>query len=497
MAAAVFGCVNAADGRMPAAKLPGVPMEETAEYDPVGSDVTFIMNVQETDYFGSNQCDGYKMHVRVSDDGMTYWFRDFAPGYGGDGEKVRHTWVKGTLDGDEISVKAGQLIYDMPDQDQVLYLEAVTVNHNGEVDEFLNEFRLVKEGETNRQKDNGTYLAVYEDGETVEDAGFYLFLNQYNLGPSPETYDCPPPAEAAVESWVMTFDGGGKQISIARDGQNVYASGLAGMAPTDWIKGIDSEGVLTFPSGVLLDGNDRWFVRLEGGLVTGRDVWGDPEIEMRDEITFRRDEAADSYVITPSDACILESNCSGTRYFSCISDVRLKPYAGDVPAVPADPVIAEYDTGNKMLMVNIPIEDINGNYINPEKLEYAIYLNGKPYTFKASQYSGLGEDMTFIPYYFTDNWDFYCNGTLHTVFFHGFMNTIGMKVISRYEVDGVVNYSPNCPDSAVEITDAEGMPVSVNYYDMLGREVACPDAHGLKIEVTKHSDGKYSVRKKF
>ena len=63
------------------ARLSGAFIDETAIYDPEGTDETYIMNVTENTFMGEERCNGYKMTVRRSADGSTIYFRDLTPGY--------------------------------------------------------------------------------------------------------------------------------------------------------------------------------------------------------------------------------------------------------------------------------------------------------------------------------------------------------------------------------------------------------------------------------
>ena len=60
---------------------------------------------------------------------------------------------------------------------------------------------------------------------------------------------------------------------------------------------------------------------------------------------------------------------------------------------------------------------MEGNYINPDKLTYRIYLDGELHTFSPDQYVAIYEPMTDIPSTFTDNYDIYSNGNTKTIFY--------------------------------------------------------------------------------
>ena len=116
------------------AKIAGIPMDQDPVYNPEGTEIPYIMNVTEYgDIFGQEDQDGYKMTIRMSDDGKTIWFRDLNPGYNRYSDDEEYSWIKGTVDGNDITVKTGQVLYVNEKFDQKLYFEAVTVDGSGQV----------------------------------------------------------------------------------------------------------------------------------------------------------------------------------------------------------------------------------------------------------------------------------------------------------------------------------------------------------------------------
>lgn len=114
----------------------------------------------------------------------------------------------------------------------------------------------------------------------------------------------------------------------------------------------------------------------------------------------------------------------------------------DVAATPADPEIRalsnyEAASGYGYINVTIPTVDVNDNDIREDKLYYQFYsdINGdiQPITFTTDLYTKIAEDMSLIPYTFTDNYDFADNVTYKTVFLNYNFNTmydrIGVKSI--------------------------------------------------------------------
>ena len=91
------------------------------------------------------------------------------------------------------------------------------------------------------------------------------------------------------------------------------------------------------------------------------------------------------------------------------------PVISDVAAMPANPKILkviEYDAaeGYGAVIINVPSTDADGNDIKKSKLFYQLYaeVDGEvqPITFTPEFYENLTENLSIIPYKFTDNYDF-------------------------------------------------------------------------------------------
>ena len=85
----------------------------------------------------------------------------------------------------------------------------------------------------------------------------------------------------------------------------------------------------------------------------------------------------------------------------------------DVAATPAQPEITSSSlTGfYPSVRINVPVSDEEGNPILTSKLYYRFYYEvgheQYPITLSPSEYTELEEEMTEIPYLFSDNWDIY------------------------------------------------------------------------------------------
>lgn len=144
-----------------------------------------------------------------------------------------------------------------------------------------------------------------------------------------------------------------------------------------------------------------------------------------------------------------DDNITGEDYVESYEALTLTPYvqkAGN-PATPEYFYLTStpnYDnTYNEIkLAFYVKNADADGNYLNPEKMYYNIYVNGstEPFKFKksASQYNDMHEEeMTNIPFNYKDkrNYDFKVIDNLRILHFYDSSIT-SLKVVMVYEADG-------------------------------------------------------------
>lgn len=479
------------------AYLPGVPIEDKPVYNPEGTDEAYIMNVTENDMlYGTVHQIGYKMNVRKSADGTTIWFRDLTPGFNpGDTEWA---WVKGTVEGNEITIKAGQIVYYNEMASSTLYLEVVTLDEYSSVDKFEDEIKFTIDGDVISQVDNSRYIGVYRDGETMDDAGFFLFMNEFAIQPFGEIARFTPGENAEVQQWIMSHADGSRQVNVAFDGDNVLISGISAMAPDDYVPGTIVNGKLTINTGYILTSNPLRYVRLVGAVEGEPDIFGFPQFNVVPSYSFDVDSERSSFALDP-ETWIIESDYEISSFFSGLRNVKMFYYAGDVAAVPATPEILSWNDFDGIISFNIPCADVSGSYINPEKLSYRIYLDGVLHEFTTDKYMALFENMKEIPYAFTDYYDIYSSGDFKNIYLQD-TDWDTIEIESVYTVDGVTNTSVRAYYSVSGVSDIQlGDIVGESYTDIYGRTVADPVAGTLVIRTRQFSDGtvrhdKYVVR---
>ena len=218
------------------------------------------------------------------------------------------------------------------------------------------------------------------------------------------------------------------QVGIA--GNDVFVKGLCEDLPDTWIKGTldPATNKVTFPTGQHF-GTYLWYWKYEY-YFAGYGANGFEDVVMAydaDAKTLTMD--SNTFILINSCWLLLDPNL-------ILADAQLSEIP-DVAAVPAQPTI----TGSKFantsypyLKVDIPAFDEEGNPIMSSKLtyQYLCKVGDKvtPLTLTTDLYTELTEDMTEIPYGFSDGWDIYNDLFYLNMDFSGW-DQIGIQSIYR------------------------------------------------------------------
>lgn len=398
-------------------------------------------------------------------------------------------WVKGTLsaDGKKITIPSpqyyGTLEYNGANYPCYLLLNRYDYDQN--IDEYPETVTF------NFDQEEGV-LEIPEDILFVENSkpirdyygyGYYTDFTIHKGAPvMPELVELPEGVEA-TEYHFAAYDTYYKEnvdypVQVAFDKADVYFQGLSSSVPEAWVKGTLEKGVVTLPENQYMGVYESFF--------------GDSEIFFGGA-TFIYD--AEKGIFTSEEGFI--TTAEGYPYDE-FSNVVITKIVEKV-ATPATPSIQkmEYDEEDGFYVYpNIPLKSTDGDYLLVSKLSYQFYIdkNGvvEPYVLKTSDYTKLTEQMTQIPYSFTDDWDIEANAYL--VYVYGDVQTwskIGVKsiytgggetresAIGWYDVDYnmLTGVLPLCQDAK-----------SVVYYDLQGRQTTA-SAKGLLIRQERMIDG--------
>ena len=182
-------------------------------------------------------------------------------------------------------------------------------------------------------------------------------------------------------------------VQVGFDGTDVYIQGLSSYLPENWIKGSLSENTVTFPGSQYIGsvGDYDFFLNYEG-----------------EDVVFTYDAETGTFTAVSEEFCI----DNDIYYFDDFVGAVLTKVV-EKAATPANPlisVVADGDYGWYMYF-SIPTLDTEGEGLSGSKLFYQIFVEEdgevSPLNFTPATHSELDEELSVIPFGFTDSYDFY------------------------------------------------------------------------------------------
>lgn len=217
--------------------------------------------------------------------------------------------------------------------------------------------------------------------------------------------------------YVMTYDGGSTPVNVAVDGNDVYFQGMSSYIPEAWVKGTKNGNTVTFPA-----------MQYMGEYGS----YGSSYFFYNGETVFTYDAEADTYSASGQVFGVLADRYYDGNYTNPV----IKPVV-EKAATPANPEITALNNGNYgwYFEFNVPLVDTNGEPLLASKLSYMIYtdIEGEiaPLTFTPDTHTKLTENMTEIPYGFTESYDFYDTAIYLNELYSADWNNLGIQSIYR------------------------------------------------------------------
>ena len=268
------------------------------------------------------------------------------------------------------------------------------------------------------------------------------------------------------------------EVFVVIDNSDIYIKGLSEYLTDGWVKGTIADGVATFPAAYM-------------GIF---EFWGDAYELNFDGATFTVND--DASVLTAPDG--YTTSVEGEVLDEFIN-VTLTKAVAEI-ATPATPTITEFteDDYGHYVKMTIPAKDVDGNDIFAALLSYQLLVdrNGEQsvYEFTTDNYEFIEENMTVVPYNFTDYYDIDVAGK--QVYIYGDdideWNAIGVKSIytvgdkSRETRESEIFWYQLKPTAITSISTND--VVETSYYDLQGRKVDA-SATGLLIKQMRMQDG--------
>lgn len=225
-----------------------------------------------------------------------------------------------------------------------------------------------------------------------------------------------PPAGIEAAPYVMTYDEGNKGVNVIVDDDEVYFQGLSDELPEAWVKGTKDGNTVTFPAMQYMGNNEN----------------GDSYMFYEGDAVFTYDEEAGTYSATGLIYGVMADQWYDGKY----TDPVLTPVV-EKAATPANPSITSMENGTYGWYVdfNVPLQDVDGAPMLADKVSYVFYTDVEgevaPLTFTPETHTLLTEDMTEIPFGFTEGYDFYSNRIYLNELYSSSWNRLGIKSIYR------------------------------------------------------------------
>lgn len=304
-------------------------------------------------------------------------------------------------------------------------------------------------------------------------------------------------------------------VNVAIDGDKIYLKGLLTSDQENVIVGNINGKEAVFESNQLMGVNQNVFVYFSGGTFTREEQGDKPTYvyQVKPQMVFKYD--ADARTLTSTNDAAIIYNSGRITESLYYQQTDLKPelaYFEEHAAIPADPEITEFnedyfdDIGYAWISLNIPTQDVDGNFISPDKMAYQLFVNMgdhvESYTLYRGVYMFLNEDMDILPYNFTDNYDIQEGGKRIRLYQSGFAD-FGVQAISyagnkecrsnRVWVKAGVEAGTSTGITApVQITDKQ--VADIVYHNLNGVRIDQPQT-GVTIETTIYTDGSRTTRK--
>lgn len=332
---------------------------------------------------------------------------------------ANEAWIKGTIDGNTATFPNAQQISE--DEE---YPEWILGSDDG--GQTLNDIVFTIDPETRDLISQTAYI-----GEAASNTAFQIYA--YWTRPSfslsepaaPEVVVAPDGLE--TEEYAVTARNYRNDadvsvpVKIGFAGNDVYIQGLCTLLPEAWIKGTLNGTTITFAANQYL-----------GSYKTSK---GTSDMFLNSllgaNVVFEYDQTTGT--LTAQNEFFLIDDGSGysDSYRSAVIKKVIEKAV--TPATPSITEIRETNYGD-VLVFDVPLKDVNGEGLLSSKLSFVFYKDilheESPVTFTPDYFTKLTEEMTEIPFGFTEDWDFY-NGQIFLNMPHADWNRIGIKSIYR------------------------------------------------------------------
>ena len=412
-----------------------------AAVTPEGTPAPYVFS----DYYYSS----VSVKVSKSEDGSKVFFSNMFPYVFADEE----AWVQGNVstDGTSVTIPLEPIAeLEAADAFYKVYPVEMIVSEEGSIT-GVEPLVFVKDEDKYYFDDDATNPARFIGLCALEDDGTFIGYFDYTYLIAYEPYTGPTevvelPEGAVPEDYTYMYYAAGLfgatqtivngQVYI--DGNDVYMN-LLTCGYEAWVKGTKDGNTVTFPGGQYVDC---------GSFLTFQPFYTDGTTDEEGYLfTYPCDYV---FTLNPETNTFVAATLEGKDLYSGLvtADGGLYTYAFDYivgkpvegPAVPSDPhdlYVEYYDYyGQYAFEYYLDPVDVDGNFLNLDNLAYYIYVDDEIYTLTPDVFVELTEEMTLIPYGFTEGWDVY-DGIIYIG--EDLLTSVGVQAV--YTAGGETNYS--------------------------------------------------------
>ena len=340
---------------------------------------------------------------------------------------------------------------------------------------------------TNNTLTADDYILLNKNTTSLGFYSYYVSLVLTADEPEPDVVVTPPDG-LVTEEWNFTaqdlnvsngavYTDYSAPVQMGFDGDDVYIAGFCPYDAEAWVKGTRNGNTITLDNdqyfGAIYGSYDMYFVGYQNGYYDedGGTFRGDGF----GAVTFTMNDEGNQ--LTTNDLIIISAAKSKIQYYAIYTDGVITKVL-EQPGTPADPDPQRFVNGSygHYFVFSVPTVDTDGNAMLTSKLYYQIYkdIEGQTsaFTLSADLYEELDEDMSIIPYSFTDEWDIYPGDPIQVYIYSDDLdswNKIGVKSI--YEGGGESHESnivwldikPYAPTAiTLNVTDADEVAILPN-----------------------------------
>ena len=291
------------------------------------------------------------------------------------------------------------------------------------------------------------------------------------------------------------------KMDVAKQGDTYYFGHIVPNMGENWIRGTEKDGRITLDLPQYLGADTAYNYHLYAipGTMAAEyfDLFGmwiaTPRLS---NSPFVLKVDAKTGEMRSDSLLILNMGKQQVFYLSLIDRPIIRPF-NDKPGKPNPPYFTKYDPyqpryGNGYVQFAFNLTTEAGDYMDPAKLFYCLYVDGKAYEFKTTAYKNLKEDLVEVPYTWDDGYDFDAQDDgSRRVYFYEDVSDFAVQAIYKGGGESIASDLVRLADSTVGISEPAPhaqQVASVAYYDLSGRRLSSP-AGGFCIKVVTMADG--------